>query len=183
VVVPGRGIILNDTMDDFSARPGVPNVYGLVGNEANSIAPGKRPLSSMSPTIVLQGGHARLALGGSGGPLIISATLETLLNVTVFGMDVGAAVEEPRIHHQWQPDVLAVERGIGASTRASLERRGHRLHELAHGAAVSAVERVQRKGKVWVRAASDPRKGGVAAAYEAGGAPMQAKTVTQTAPN
>jgi gamma-glutamyltranspeptidase/glutathione hydrolase len=164
--VVGRDILLNNTMDDFSASPGVPNAYGLVGSEANAVAPRKRPLSSMSPVVVLdERGAVRLVAGGSGGPRIISATLQVMLNVLEFSMDVGHALRAPRIHHQWMPDVLEVETGIEAPVRASLARRGHHVETLAHGAAVSAVEVVQdREGRV-VRAASDARKGGKAAAY------------------
>jgi gamma-glutamyltranspeptidase/glutathione hydrolase len=166
VSVPGRDIVLNNTMDDFSAQPGVPNAYGLVGSEANAVAPGKRPLSSMSPTIVLDGqGAVRLVVGASGGPRIISATLQVLLNVLEFSMDVGPAVKAPRIHHQWRPAVLAVEAGVPQTVRDSLVRRGHDVESLSHGAAVSAVEVVgDRRGRL-VRAASDARKGGRAAAY------------------
>jgi gamma-glutamyltranspeptidase/glutathione hydrolase len=164
--VRGRDIVLNDTMDDFSASPGVPNAYGLVGTEANAIAPGKRPLSSMSPPVVLDDhGAVRLVAGGSGGPRIISATLQVLLNVLEFSMEVGHAVRAPRIHHQWMPDVLELEAGIDAPVRASLARRGHHVQTLEHGAAVGAVEVVRdREGRL-VRAASDARKGGKAAAY------------------
>ncbi len=165
VAVPGRGIILNDTMDDFSVRPGVPNVYGLVGSEANAIAPGKRPLSSMSPTIVLEAASPRLVVGASGGPRIISATLQVMLDVLEFGFDVEHAVAAPRIHHQWLPDRLAVEPGVSEGVRASLARRGHKVVDLTHGAAVQAVELIDTKGEHLLRAASDPRKGGVAAAY------------------
>ncbi len=165
VVVPDRGVILNNTMDDFSLRPGVPNVYGLVGSEANAIAAGKRPLSSMSPTIVLDGATPRLVVGASGGPRIISATLQVVLDVLDFGFDVERAVAAPRIHHQWLPDRLGVEPDIADGVRASLARRGHRITRLVHGAAVQAVEMLRTKEGRVVRAASDPRKGGVAAAY------------------
>ena len=159
----GAGTPLNNTMDDFSLRPGVPNVYGLVGSEANAIAAGKRPLSSMSPTIVLEAGTARLAVGGSGGPLIITATLQTLIDVLVFDMDVATAVSAPRIHEQWMPDRVYVESGIDEAVRASLSRRGHDVQVTPFGAAVQAVEISTARGERIVRAASDARKGGVAA--------------------
>ncbi|RMD82633.1 MAG: gamma-glutamyltransferase [Candidatus Dadabacteria bacterium] len=162
VAVPGRGIVLNNTMDDFSLRPGVPNVYGLVGSHANAIAGGKRPLSSMAPTIVLQGNDARLVLGASGGPRIISATLQVLLGVLDFGMDVEEAVRAPRIHHQWLPDRLAVEASLDPNVTASLARRGHQIVPLEDGAAVQAVELVSTAGGRMLRAAADPRKGGSA---------------------
>jgi gamma-glutamyltranspeptidase/glutathione hydrolase len=164
--VLGRDIVLNDTMDDFTAQPGVANAYGLVGSEANAIAPLKRPLSSMSPTIVLDGESVRLVLGASGGPRIISATLQVLLDVLTFAMNAEQAVAAPRIHHQWMPDVLLVEDGVPETTRAALARRGHEIRPLEHGAAVQAVEVTRdSEGGRLLRAASDARKGGVAAAY------------------
>ena len=165
VAVPRRGIILNNTMDDFSARPGLPNIYGLVGSEANSIAPRKRPLSSMSPTIVLEGGKARLALGASGGPLIISASLQTILGVTDLSLHAGEAVAAPRIHHQWMPEVLGFEKGIDPAVGRSLGRRGHQLMPLSGSASVQAVELTKAGHKTLLRAVSDPRKGGRPAAY------------------
>jgi gamma-glutamyltranspeptidase/glutathione hydrolase len=161
-----RGFPLNNTMDDFSLQPGVANAFGLVGAEANAIAPGKRPLSSMSPTIVVSPeGGVRLVAGASGGPLIISATLQTLLNVTDLDMDVDAAVAAPRIHHQWQPDALVSEESVPADVRASLERRGHVLRLFPSIAAASAVARTKTADGVHLTASSDPRKGGVPAAY------------------
>ena len=161
LVAGDTGIILNNEMDDFSAQPGVPNVYGLIGAEANAIAPGKRPLSSMSPTIVMRGDTAVAALGASGGPLIITATLQTLLNVVVFGMDAAAAVAAPRLHHQWMPPFLAVEPGIEPAVRRRLEKIGHDVKEFGSMAAVQLVRR--RDGGF--EGASDPRKGGEAAAW------------------
>jgi gamma-glutamyltranspeptidase/glutathione hydrolase len=160
-----NGIVLNNTMDDFSLQPGVPNAYGLIGNEANSIAPRKRPLSSMSPTIVFDGRGARLAAGASGGPLIISATLQTVLDVVDFDLGVGDAVNAARVHHQWIPDVLTVEERLPEATRSSLERRGHTLRTIPAIAAVQAVQRRVENGEPRLSAASDARKGGAAAAY------------------
>ena len=160
-----RGIVLNNTMDDFSLQPGVPNAYGLIGNEANSISARKRPLSSMSPTILLDAAGVRLAAGASGGPLIISATLQTVLDVVDFDLDVGDAVAAARVHHQWLPDVLTVEERLPATTQLSLERRGHTLRRIPSLAAVQAVEQLRAGGETRVFAASDARKGGVAAAY------------------
>ena len=113
VVVPGTGILLNNEMDDFSAQPGVANHFGLIGAEANAVAPGKRPLSSMSPTIVLRGDQPVLAVGAAGGPTIISQTLLAIVNVLDFGMDLPAALAAPRFHHQWSPDELKIEDRIG----------------------------------------------------------------------
>jgi len=130
VVTPGTGIILNDEMDDFAAAPHVPNAFGLVGNEANSIAPGKTPLSSMTPTIVTENGRLRLATGAPGGSTIITQVLQVILNVLVYNMDVGAAVSAPRIHHQWLPDELRVENwGLDILTLQELRRRGHHIQE------------------------------------------------------
>jgi len=130
VVTPGTGIILNDEMDDFAAAPHVPNAFGLVGNEANSIAPGKTPLSSMTPTIVTENGRLRLATGAPGGSTIITQVLQVILNVLVYNMNVGAAVSAPRIHHQWLPDELRVENwGLDILTLQELRRRGHHIQE------------------------------------------------------
>ncbi|MEZ4474059.1 MAG: gamma-glutamyltransferase [bacterium] len=119
------GILLNNEMDDFVAKPGVPNAFGLVGRAANAIAPGKRPLSSMTPTIVRRDGRVILAVGASGGPTIITGTLQVLLNVLAFGLDPRAAVEAPRVHHQWVPEVLMIEPGIPRDVVDALTRRGH----------------------------------------------------------
>jgi gamma-glutamyltranspeptidase/glutathione hydrolase len=162
--IGAAGFPLNNTMDDFSLQPGVANVYGLVGSEANAIAPGKRPLSSMSPTIVLSQGKPRLAVGASGGPLIITATLQTLLNTIVFSMDVGDAVSASRIHHQWLPDRLVIESTLPTIVGASLKRRGHEVVVFPFAAAVQAVEAVDDDEGRLIRAVSDARKGGVAAA-------------------
>lgn len=161
LVAGETGVLLNNEMDDFSAQPGVPNVYGLVGAEANAIAPGKRPLSSMSPTVVLQGDLAVASVGASGGPLIISATLQTLLNSLVFGLDAGDAVAAPRIHHQWMPPVLAVETGVDATLRRKLEKRGQTVKEVG----AMAAAQLTRRTADGFEGASDPRKGGEAAAW------------------
>jgi gamma-glutamyltranspeptidase/glutathione hydrolase len=159
VLAPASGVLLNNTMDDFSAHPGVANVYGLIGSEANAVAPDKRPLSSMTPAILLDRGRARFVAGGSGGPVIITATLQTLLNVVDFGMNVEAAVAAPRVHHQWLPEVLLVEPGIDRDARAALQRRGHQLHEVPELAAVQAIVSLPQGG---YEGAADPRKGGEA---------------------
>ena len=153
ILVPKTGIVLNNTMDDFALHPSG-NVYGLVGNEANSLQPKKRPLSSMAPTIVLQGDRPELIIGGAGGPRIISATLQTILNVLDFQMPVKEAVGAPRIHHQWMPEELSVEAEIPADTKKSLERRGHIIKERSELGVVQAI--VVKRGKV--SGAPDPRK-------------------------
>lgn len=127
VIVPGTGVVLNNQMDDFSIAPGVPNTYGLVGNEANSVQPGKRPLSSMSPTIVLLDGQPVLTVGAGGGPRIITQVLLTLLRYLEFGEDLADAIGNPRFRHQWSPDKLYLENGFDPSVAKELERLGHSL--------------------------------------------------------
>ena len=151
------GIVLNNEMDDFVAAPGVPNAFGLVGGEANAIAPGKRPLSSMSPTLVLdEDGKVVLAVGASGGSTIISSVLQTILNVIEFDMDPQAAVAAPRIHHQWQPDILRLEPEIPHDVRVGLKARKHLLKV---GRAFSSTQAVT-DGEDGPVGGSDPRKGG-----------------------
>lgn len=154
LLVPGAGVILNNQMDDFSIEPSAPNVYGLVGMEANSVQPRKRPLSSMTPTIVLQDDRPLLIAGASGGPRIINATLQTILNVLDFRMPLKSAVESPRIHHQWTPNELAVEGKIASATRKSLERREHVVRERASLGVVQAILAQRAR----VEAQADPRK-------------------------
>jgi len=155
------GILLNNEMDDFSAQPGVPNVYGLIGMEANAVAPGKRPLSSMTPTIVTRGHQVVLAVGGSGGPWIISGSLQVLLNVLDHGLAAAPAVAAPRIHHQWMPATLMVEPGIPEITRQALARNGHTVKEISTMGAIQAI----RVNSGQMEGASDPRKGGEAAGW------------------
>jgi gamma-glutamyltranspeptidase/glutathione hydrolase len=127
-LLAGRtGIVLNNEMDDFSLAPETPNAFGLVGSAQNAIAPGKRPLSSMSPTVVLKDGAVKMVVGGAGGPTIISGVLQVLLNVLDQGLDAQAASAAPRIHHQWKPEVLVLERDIPRDVVEGLERRGHQL--------------------------------------------------------
>jgi len=157
ILVPGTGIVLNDEMDDFAVAPGVANAYGLVGTAANAVAPGKRPQSSMSPTVVVRDGRPELVVGGSGGPAIVSGVLQVVLGVTAFGLDAPGAVAAPRIHDQAVPPGLAVEPGIDATARAALTRVGHRLREATALGAVSAVA-VAADGTL--TAAGDARKDG-----------------------
>ena len=125
IVAPGTGLLLNNEMDDFAARPGFANAYGLIQGEANAIVPGRRPLSSMTPTLVFKDGKPWLATGSPGGSLIITAVLQTLLNAMVFDMNVASAVAAPRVHHQWQPDVTRTEEGVSPDTIRLLEAMGH----------------------------------------------------------
>jgi len=124
--VPGTGILLNDEMDDFSIAPNRPNAFGLVDTRgANAVAPGKRPLSSMTPTIVLRGGKPFMVTGSPGGPRIITTTLLTLLNVVDWGMNVQEAVAAPRFHDQWVPDRLLLEHAFPRDVVDALRARGH----------------------------------------------------------
>ena len=119
---------LNNEMDDFSAKPGSPNVYGLIGNEANSIEPNKRPLSSMTPTIVLKGQRPYMVIGSPGGSTIITTVLQCLLNVIEFKMDIKEAVSSPRFHSQWLPDVIQVEpRSLSNDVLNNLKKKGHKI--------------------------------------------------------
>ncbi|MBB3410947.1 gamma-glutamyltranspeptidase/glutathione hydrolase [Rhizobium sp. BK316] len=128
VVAPGTGVLLNNEMDDFTSKPGVPNLYGLVQGEANAIAPKKTPLSSMSPTIVTKDGKPFMVIGSPGGSRIITITLETILNVVDFGMDISQAVNAPRIHHQWQPDTVYLEPfALSPDTEKALAEMGYKL--------------------------------------------------------
>lgn len=157
VVAPQSGVLLNNEMDDFVARPGVPNAYGLIGTAANAVAPGARPLSSMTPTVLVSpDGTRRIAVGASGGPWIISSTLQTILNIVDFEMDPAEAVSVPRIHHQWVPGRIDLDLGISADTKAALEALGH---ETAQWPFFSSVQ-VAVMGPDGVEGASDPRKGG-----------------------
>jgi gamma-glutamyltranspeptidase/glutathione hydrolase len=125
----GTGVLLNNELDDFTAAPGASNAFGLVGFEANLPGPGKRPLSSMSPTIVLKDGKPVLVTGTPGGSRIISAVLQVVVNVLDYKMDVAAAVAAPRVHHQWMPDEVRVERGFPPETLDALKEKGHRVIE------------------------------------------------------
>ncbi|MCW5231303.1 gamma-glutamyltransferase [Verminephrobacter eiseniae] len=127
IVAAGTGIMLNNEMDDFSAKPGVPNAFGLVGGDANAVGPGKRPLSSMSPTFVLKDGKPFLATGSPGGSRIITTTMQTILNVIDHDMNVAEAAVTPRIHHQWAPDQLRIEKGISADTLRILQNMGQTI--------------------------------------------------------
>ena len=125
IAVDGAGFLLNNEIDDFSATPGASNAYGLIGGHANAIEPGKRPLSSMTPTIVFNDGKPFMATGSPGGSRIITTVLQSILNVVDHSMNAAEAVSVPRIHHQWQPDQIYWESGISSDTRKALERKGH----------------------------------------------------------
>jgi gamma-glutamyltranspeptidase/glutathione hydrolase len=154
LLVPKVGIVLNNEIDDFAIHGDIGNVYGLIGNQANSLQPNKRPLSSMSPTIVLNNGRPEIVVGASGGPRIINATFQTILNLIEFKMPVTAAVESARIHHQWMPDRMGVEAGIAAEPRKDLEKRGHALRTQS---ALGVVQAITWDG-VTMKGAADSRK-------------------------
>ena len=139
ITVPGTGILLNNEMDDFSAKPGVPNAYGLIGAEANAIAGGKRPLSSMTPTLVFKDGKPLLVTGSPGGSRIITTVLQVVLNVIDHGMNVADAVQAPRIHHQWLPDRLFIEPGFSPDTLALLQERGHQIQQVRTMGSVQSI--------------------------------------------
>ncbi len=161
VTVPGLGFLLNNEMDDFSAKPGEPNMFGLVQGEANRIEPGKRPLSSMTPTILLRDDRPFLVLGAPGGSRIINGVLQVILNILDFGMNVQDAVNRPRFHHQWKPDKLFMEDGFSPDTIELLRRFGHDIESIG---GVAQVEAILYDG-VWLQGAADNRGTGKAAGY------------------
>jgi len=156
------GIVLNDQMDDFAMQPGVPNGFGLIGSAQNAVAPGKRPLSSMTPVIVLDRDGVRLVAGAAGGPTIITATAQVLLNVLDFGMDAQAAIAAPRIHDQWFPEVLRVEPEIPRDVAESLSARGQKVKEIPHVGVANLI--VRTKTHLKPRGTPDSRPGWDAAA-------------------
>jgi gamma-glutamyltranspeptidase/glutathione hydrolase len=163
ITVPGAGFLLNNEMDDFAAQPGVPNLFGLVQGEANAIQAGKRPLSSMTPTILAREGKFFLAVGAPGGSRITTAVLQVILNVVDFGMNAQEAVDFPRFHHQWQPDKLFLEPGFSPDTVALLKARGHDV-DYRPGNVAAVVELIVND-KGWLHGAADGRRPGKAAGY------------------
>lgn len=160
IVAEGTGIFLNNEMDDFAARPGAANAYGLVQGEENAVEAGKRPLSSMAPTLVLDGPATAIATGGQGGSRIITSVLQFLVNTIDHGMNLAEATLAPRIHHQWLPDELRIEEGFSPDTAALLEAMGHRVVRRRSGATVQNVRRFAEG----YRGFADPRRpGGLAA--------------------
>ncbi len=163
ITVPGLGFLLNNEMDDFTSKPGVANLFGLVQGEANTIAPGKRPLSSMAPTIVLRDDKLFAVFGGPGGSRIPSANLQAFVDVVDFGMNAQDAVDAPRIHHQWLPDRITMEKGISPDTIEALKARGHDAR-YEGGPVTAEVEMILIDGG-WLQGAGDPRRSGTAAGY------------------
>jgi gamma-glutamyltranspeptidase/glutathione hydrolase len=153
VTAAGLGFLLNNEMDDFAPKPGSTNNYGLIQGENNAIQARKRPLSCMTPTIVVRDGKPYLAVGSPGGPTIINTVLQVILNVLDFGMNVQDAVNQPRIHHQWMPDELRLERGFSPDTAAALAGRGHQVKRVASQGEVAAI--LFDGG--WLQGAPDPR--------------------------
>ena len=163
VTVPGLGFLLNNEMDDFAAKPGVPNMFGLIQGEGNAIQPGKRPLSSMTPTIVLKDGKLFLVVGSPGGSRIITAVMQVILNVIDFKMNMQDAIDAPRIHHQWMPDKLDFEKGISPDTLALLRARGHMMDE-ARPQVLARVEGIMSLDG-WLMGGTDLRASGKAAGF------------------
>ena len=154
IMIPGTGMLINNEMDDFSSKPGTPNGYGLLGSEANAIEGNKRPLSSMTPTIIFKDEKPYLVFGTPGGSRIITTVLQVALNVMTHDMNVAQAVNSPRIHHQWLPEVLMIEDGFGADTKALLKNRGYRLYPSRTMGSVQAI--LMKDGYFY--GAADPRR-------------------------
>jgi gamma-glutamyltranspeptidase/glutathione hydrolase len=161
LMVPGLGIILNDEMDDFAVAPGVPNAFHLQGAKANEIAPGKRPLSSMTPIIVMRKGQPLMTSGGSGGPAILTGVLQVTLNILVSHLNPAAAIDLARVHEQASPDVVPVEDKLPATTRSALEQMGYKLKTVPRLGAVGAITLAPGN----IRGDFDHRKGGGAVGY------------------
>jgi gamma-glutamyltranspeptidase/glutathione hydrolase len=166
VVIKGTGVLMNDEMDDFAAKPGVPNMFGLIQGERNSVAPHKRPLSAMTPTFVLRkDGSLWFAVGSPGGPTIINTVLQVITNVVDFDMNIQQAIDAPRIHHQWLPDEIIYEPyGMSADTFRALEERGHKITDRPRY--IGDAQGIMIEEKTGVRlGASDPRGGGEPVGY------------------
>jgi gamma-glutamyltranspeptidase/glutathione hydrolase len=163
VIVPGTGFLLNNEMDDFVTWPGKPNYFGLVGSAANEIEPGKRPLSSMTPTILVKGDKPVMVVGGAGGPRIITGTLLAILNSLDFGMDLQEAVDYPRFHNQWVPDQLFLEKEYSLDVLRALRDLRHNVVPQEHWAVVNAVAADTLYGGFW--GASDSRAAGSARGF------------------
>ncbi len=162
ISIPGAGFLMNNEMDDFSAKPGTPNAFGLLGGIANAIEPGKRPLSSMTPSIVFdKTGSPLLVTGSPGGSTIITTVLQTILNVLVFEMGIAEGASVPRVHHQWFPDRLLLESGISRDTLNLLSQMGHNIGEADY--VLGDTQSIQRGPKSSLFGVSDPRRPGAAA--------------------
>jgi gamma-glutamyltranspeptidase/glutathione hydrolase len=162
LIADGTGVLLNNEMDDFTAKPGASNAYGLVGFAANLPGPGKRPLSSMTPTILLKNGKPILITGSPGGSRIISTVLQVIVNAVDFKMPIGEAVQSPRLHHQWLPDEVHVEPGFSERTLDALRRRGHTVDP---GPPYSSANSIALMPDGIVGAADSRTRGATAAGY------------------
>jgi gamma-glutamyltranspeptidase/glutathione hydrolase len=163
MVAEGTGVLLNNELDDFAARPATPNAYGLIGGDANAPGPNKRPLSSMTPTIVTKNGRPLIVTGSPGGSRIITSVLQVVVNLIDRNMEVAAAVSAPRIHHQWSPDRVIVEQGVPENVIAALEGRGHRIDRRPYGGTSANTILVTPRG---FAGAADPRtRGSLAAGF------------------
>jgi gamma-glutamyltranspeptidase/glutathione hydrolase len=166
MVAKGTGLLMNDEMDDFAAKPGTPNLYGLIQGERNAVAPRKRPLSAMTPTFVLRkDGSLWFTVGSPGGPTIINTVLDVITNVVDYGMNIQQAIDAPRIHHQWLPDELVFEPyGLSGDTQNALAARGHKLAKPRY---LGDAEGIMIEEKTGMRlGATDPRRSdGLAVGY------------------
>ena len=154
MMIPGTGMLINNEMDDFSSKPGTPNGYGLLGSEANAIEGNKRPLSSMTPTIIFKDQKPFMVFGSPGGSRIITTVLQVALNVMEHEMNIAQAVHSPRIHHQWLPEVLMIERGFGSDTEKLLKSKGYRLYP---SSTMGSVQAIVKEGNYFYGSA-DPRR-------------------------
>jgi gamma-glutamyltranspeptidase/glutathione hydrolase len=154
MMIPGTGMLINNEMDDFSSKPGTPNGYGLLGSEANAIEPNKRPLSSMTPTIIFKDNEPYMVFGSPGGSRIITTVLQVAMNVMEHDMNIAQAVHSPRMHHQWLPEVLMIEQGFGVDTENLLKQKGYRLYS---SSTMGSVQAIMKKGNYFYGSA-DPRR-------------------------
>ena len=155
MVASGTGILLNNEMDDFSVKPGAPNTFGLVGNMANQVQANKRPLSSMTPVIALKNSQPWMATGSPGGPRIITTVLQQLVNIIDHDMNIAQAMSVPRMHHQWMPDQIRLEKGFSPDTIKLLQGMGHDVRILPAMGSLQTVK-IDDAGQFW--GASDPRR-------------------------
>ncbi len=163
LVVGGAGFLLNNEMDDFSIKPGIANIYGLTGGQANKIVSGKRMLSSMSPTIILKNGRPVLALGSPGGSKIITTVAQALINYSRFGLNLKQIVNMPRFHHQWLPDTLYFEEGgFDINIKQDLIAKGHNIKERSQYSELMIIS-INEDGMI--TGAADPRKDGSVSGY------------------
>lgn len=153
-MIPGTGMLINNEMDDFSSKPGTPNGYGLLGSEANAIQANKRPLSSMTPTIIFKDDKPFVAFGSPGGSRIITTVLQVALNIMEHDMNIAQAVHSPRMHHQWLPEVLMIEEGFGSDTEKLLEEKGYSLYP---SSTMGSVQAIMKEGNYFY-GSSDPRR-------------------------